>query len=53
VEQVWSAKIRSVATQTRYLRRILHRGDSKRKWLAFLQNHREVIAAMDFFTRRP
>ena len=50
VEQVWSAKVRSVATQTRYLRRILHRGDSKRKWLAFLQNHREVIAAMDFFT---
>jgi hypothetical protein len=38
---------RSVA---RYLRRILHRGDPKRKWLAFLQNHREVIDAMDFFT---
>jgi hypothetical protein len=37
-------------TMARYLRRILHRNDSKRKWLAFLQNHREVIAAMDFFT---
>jgi hypothetical protein len=33
---------RSVA---RYLRRILHRGEPKRKWLAFLQNHREVIAS--------
>jgi putative transposase len=38
---------RSVA---RYLRRITRRGDPKRKWAAFLQNHREVIAAMDFFT---
>ena len=38
---------RSVA---RYLHGIVHRGDSKRKWLAFLQNHREIIAAMDFFT---
>ena len=34
----------------RYLRGIVRRGDPKRKWLAFLQNHREVIAAMDFFT---
>ena len=38
---------RSVA---RYLRRIVRRGDPVKKWLAFLQNHREVIAAMDFFT---
>ena len=38
---------RSVA---RYLRRITRRGDPKRKWLAFLQNHREVLAALDFFT---
>jgi transposase InsO family protein len=37
-------------TVARCLRRILHRGDPKRKGLAFLQNHREVIAAMDFFT---
>ena len=24
-----------------------------KRWLAFLRNHREVIAAMDFFTVRP
>ena len=35
-------------TVARYLRRIPHRGDPKRKELAFLQNHREV--AMDLFT---
>jgi len=34
----------------RYLRRSLHREERERKWLAFLQNHREVIAAIDFFT---
>ena len=38
---------RSVA---RYLRRIVRRGDPDKKWLAFLQNHREAIAAFDFFT---
>lgn len=38
---------RSVA---RYLRRIVRRGDPHRKWLTFLQNPREIIAAMDFFT---
>jgi transposase InsO family protein len=38
---------RSVA---RYLRRIRRRGDPAKRWLAFLQNHREVIAACDFFT---
>lgn len=38
---------RSVA---RYLRRIHRRGDPGKRWLAFLQNHREVIAAFDFFT---
>jgi putative transposase len=37
-------------TVARYLRRIVRRGDPKQKWLAFLQNHREVIAALDFFT---
>src|SRR5215471_16501706 len=42
----------SVAERTvaRYLRRVVRRGDAGRKWLAFLQNHREVIAAFDFFT---
>src|SRR5262249_41476180 len=34
----------------RYLARAGRRGDPGRKWLAFLQNHREVIVAMDFFT---
>jgi len=38
---------RSVA---RYLRRIRRRGDPGKRWLAFLQNHREVIVAFDFFT---
>jgi len=38
---------RSVA---RYLRRIQHRGNPGKRWLAFLQNHREVIVAFDFFT---
>ena len=38
---------RSVA---RYLRRIVRRGDPDQKWLAFLQNHREVITALDLFT---
>jgi putative transposase len=38
---------RSVA---RYLRRIRHRSDPGKQWLAFLQNHHEVIVAFDFFT---
>jgi hypothetical protein len=38
---------RSVA---RYLRRIRRRHDPGKSWLTFLQNHREVIAAFDFFT---
>ena len=33
-----------------HLRRIRHRGDPGQQWLAFLQNHREVIVAFDFFT---
>jgi hypothetical protein len=37
-------------TVARYLRRIRRRRDPERKWLAFLKNHREVLAAMDFFT---
>ena len=37
-------------TVARYLRRIRRRGDPERKCSAFLQNHREVLAAMDFFT---
>ena len=38
---------RSVA---RYLRRMRRRGDPEKRWLAFLQNHREAIVAFDFFT---
>src|SRR3981081_2927576 len=26
------------------------RGDAAKRWLSFLSNHREVLAAMDFFT---
>jgi hypothetical protein len=37
-------------TVARYLRRIVRRGDPDQKWLTFLQNHREVLAACDFFT---
>jgi transposase InsO family protein len=38
---------RSVA---RYLRCGRRRGDPAKSWLTFLQNHREVIVALDFFT---
>jgi putative transposase len=34
----------------RYLRRVRRRGDPGKRWLAFLQNHREAIVALDFFT---
>ena len=40
----------SERTVARYLRRIRRRGDPSKSWLTFLQNHREVIAAFDFFT---
>ena len=40
----------SERTVARYLRRIQRRGDPGKKWLAFLQNHKEVIVAFDFFT---
>jgi len=38
---------RSVA---RYLRGTRRRGDSAKRWLTFLQNHREVTTAFDFFS---
>ena len=38
---------RSVA---RYLRMVRRRGDPKKSWLTFLQNHREAIVAVDFLT---
>jgi len=40
----------SERTVARYLRRLRRRGDPGKRWLAFLQNHREVIVAFDFFT---
>jgi transposase InsO family protein len=41
----------SERTVSRYLARRLPRpGDAARNWLAFLRNHREAIAAIDFFT---
>jgi hypothetical protein len=40
----------SERTVARYLRRVGRRGDAGKRWRAFLQNHREVIFAFDFFT---
>jgi hypothetical protein len=42
----------SKPTVPRYLRRLNRRCDEGKanRWLAFLNNHREVIAAFDFFT---
>jgi putative transposase len=40
----------SERTVARYLRGLRRRGDPGKRWLTFLANHREVIAAFDFFT---
>jgi len=40
----------SERTVARYLRRVHRRGDPKSSWLTFMKNHREMIAALDFFT---
>jgi putative transposase len=40
----------SERTVSRYLSRLHGREDPGRSWLSFLKNHREVMAAMDFFT---
>ena len=42
----------SEPTVSRYLQRLKRRTDNEKakRWLAFLNNHREVIAAFDFFT---
>jgi len=41
----------SERTVARYLRRVRRRGGHpSRSWLAFLENHREMIVAFDFFT---
>jgi hypothetical protein len=39
----------SERTVARYLRRLRRRGDPGKRWLAFLANHRDAIAAIDFF----
>jgi putative transposase len=39
----------SERTVSRYLGRVGRKGDARKLWLTFLRNHREVIAAMDFF----
>ena len=40
----------SETTVSRWLRRIPRTPDYAKRWLTFLRNHREAIAAMDFFT---
>ena len=40
----------SERTIGRYLRRLRPGSDPGKRWLAFLQNHREAIVALDFFT---
>jgi putative transposase len=41
----------SERTVARYLRRLRpRRGDPAKRWLSFLANHRDAIAAFDFFT---
>jgi len=39
----------SERTVSRYLRRFRRRPQARQSWLTFLRNHRETIAAMDFF----
>jgi hypothetical protein len=39
----------SERTVSRYLRRVHRRSDPQQRWLTFLRNHRELIAAMDLF----
>jgi hypothetical protein len=40
----------SERTVSRYLARLFPNGNAAKRWLAFLKNHREVIAGLDFFT---
>src|SRR6516162_10221531 len=42
----------SEPTVSRWLRRAPRTPDPAQRWLTFLRNHREAIAAMDFFTVR-
>jgi hypothetical protein len=43
----------SEPTVSRWMRRTPRPLDPAKRWLTFLQNHREAIAAMDFFTVVP
>ena len=40
----------SEPTVSRWLRRVRNTTDPCQRWLTFLRNHREAVAAMDFFT---
>jgi hypothetical protein len=40
----------SERTVSRWMKRMSRNPDSAKRWLAFVRNHREAIAAMDFFT---
>jgi putative transposase len=40
----------SERTISRWMKRTQRSPDPAKRWLAFLRNHREAIAAMDFFT---
>ena len=40
----------SERTISRWMKRAPGDPDPAKRWLAFLRNHREAIAAMDFFT---
>src|SRR5438874_10899938 len=40
----------SERTVSRWMKRAPRESDSAQRWLAFIRNHRETIAAMDFFT---
>ena len=42
--------VRGGRTVSRWVKRANHNPDPAQRWLAFLRNHREAIAAMDFFT---
>src|SRR6266481_4778899 len=43
-------KFNTERTISRWMRRAPRDPDRSKRWLAFLRNHREAIAAMDFFT---
>ena len=50
VPQQGAGAVLSERSVAGYLQHIQRRGDPGHRWLTFLQNHREVITAFDFFT---